>query len=218
MKRKLTGNLRFIRLKKLWKKYSKGETVNIAVLDTDFNEDGHGKKVMSIIESIAPEANIIPFNWAVNGLSKIPETLEEINEIEMINIVNISLITGHTKRLETVIKKLYDRDVHLIAASGNDSKNSFYPAQYTDYVTSVGSLWHKSTKKSGFTSPGYELLAPGEIENIGVGTSYAAPHVAAIAACMLGKKKMSPDELEKAIIQWMNVSIKKKRKKINKKS
>lgn len=201
---KLYSHLKAIKLKKLWKEYGTGHGVNIAVLDL-FGE--HGDNVTEIIRRIAPHSTIHFYNWVENGISKIPEKLQVIyNSLNAlkIDIINMSLLTGHTPELESIINKLHNKGVLLVASSGNDPRYEYYPAKYLDEIISVGSLYHKTGKISPFTSKPYEVLAPGEvIYGIdGVGTSYAAPHVSGMIACMLSRVK--PENIEQEVIKWLD--------------
>lgn len=64
---------------------------------------------------------------------------------------------------EAVMKECYDKGVIVIAAAGNDNVNTpHYPAAYTPYVISVGSV-DANRHKSSFSNYGYwiDMLSPG---------------------------------------------------------
>lgn len=64
---------------------------------------------------------------------------------------------------EAVMKECYDKGVIVIAAAGNDNVNPpHYPAAYTPYVISVGSV-DANRQKSSFSNHGYwvDVLSPG---------------------------------------------------------
>lgn len=118
-------------------------------------------------------------------------------------VINCSFATGFTPELEAVIKKLHNAGAVIVCASGNDPQASFFPASFVEYVISVGSLNRYTGKVSAFTSEPYETVAPGEyIRGVdGLGTSFASPHVAGIAACMLSK--IPYEQIETKIIEWL---------------
>ena len=94
-------------------------------------------------------------------------------------------------------------NIVLITASGNKPQNQVAPAVYPLWVTTVGSVYWKTGKVSPFTVEPYEVLAPGESMGgiDGWGTSFAAPNVAGIAACLLSK--IPPGDIEQAIKEWL---------------
>ncbi|MDE5606538.1 MAG: S8 family serine peptidase [Bacteroidales bacterium] len=64
---------------------------------------------------------------------------------------------------EAVVRACYDKGIIVIAASGNDNiATPHYPAAYTPYVISVGSV-DADKKKSSFSNHGYwvDILSPG---------------------------------------------------------
>lgn len=206
---KLPLHLRYCKTKELWKKYGKGQAT-IAVID---RAGPHSEDVIKIIKAGSPQSEVVFFDWVENGLSKIPEKLEFVyawNQAcspnkpghQKIDIINMSLMTGDTPRLKAIIKKLDEQSVILVACSGNDSSQSFYPAEYPE-VVSVGSIHPKLKKKSRFTSPYPDVWLPGE--GLGptsnqIGTSFAAPHFAFIVSCMLAK--FPPKEAKLKAIEW----------------
>ncbi len=108
-------------------------------------------------------------------------------------IINISLGgTNASTTLQNAVDYATDHDVLLIAAAGNAGAQSvLYPAAY-DNVVAVGSI-DQNLERSSFSNYGSDinLWAPGRdilATNISgsyslmSGTSFAAPHVAAVAA------------------------------------
>ena len=64
---------------------------------------------------------------------------------------------------ENVMKSCYEKGVIVVAAAGNDNINPpHYPAAYSPYVISVGSV-DANKKKSSFSNHGYwvDIMAPG---------------------------------------------------------
>ena len=114
-------------------------------------------------------------------------------------IVNLSLGGGAASSLQTSVDNAWNSNVVVIAASGNDNGPVLYPAAYGNAIA-VGSN-NSSNARSSFSNYGPELdvMAPGEIVlgtlctcngntggyGTGSGTSFAAPHVAGVAALVV---------------------------------
>ncbi len=116
------------------------------------------------------------------------------------NVINMSFGgAGGSSALQTSVDNAWAAGVVLVAASGNDNGAVMYPAAYA-HVIAVGSS-SQSDARSSFSNygPELDLVAPGE--NIvstlctcagfsggygsGGGTSFAAPHVAGVAALII---------------------------------
>lgn len=204
-KKKLPGHLRAIKLRSLWNEFGQGQGIHIAVVDLPGD---HSNGVIEILKRVAPRAQIHFYSALQDNYTRIPEALNTIKRDFqnglMMDVINISMITGDTPDLAKIIHSLHqDHGIVIIAASGNDGLGPYYPAAYLDDVISVGSLYHKTGTVSPFTSKPFEVLAPGEdIEGLdGYGTSWAAPHITGIAACML--RKVHPMKIEHRIIHWL---------------
>lgn len=109
-------------------------------------------------------------------------------------IINLSLGGSYSRTLEAALKYAYDKNVAVIAASGNDGAQAIsYPAA-SRYAISVGAT-NALDVVSDYSNYGYKLdvVAPGSnipslVPNGNVtyfsGTSMATPHVAAIVGLM----------------------------------
>lgn len=109
-------------------------------------------------------------------------------------IINLSLGGSYSRTLEAALKYAYDKNVAVIAASGNDGAQAIsYPGS-SRYVISVGAT-NALDVVSDYSNYGYKLdvVAPGSnipslLPNGNVtylsGTSMATPHVAAIVGLM----------------------------------
>lgn len=128
------------------------------------------------------------------------------------DIINLSLGSeSNDLAISEAIDYAYENEVFVVAASGNDGTNvPIYPAALPN-VISVGSIGENSTI-SDFSSFGesIDLVAPGELiytthlDNGYAqvsGTSFAAPHVAAVLALLLSNGIYSFPEVHEIIYQ-----------------
>lgn len=146
-------------------------------------------------------------------------------------VINLSLAGRNgSQALQEAVKYAYDNGVLVVAAAGNSASDVEYPANYDEYVLSVGaiSLDNSRAPYSNF-GPAIDLVAPGGNINADLnsdgfgdgiiqqtfrsdgqgysyrffeGTSMAAPHVAGVAALLLAVKgDATPTELEAAMTQ-----------------
>jgi len=188
-----------------------GAGVRIAVIDTGIDADdprveghvaaaasfvdssntnrGHGTEVASVIAAVAPSALILDaqvcdaarctndalvraITWAVQNGAQ---------------VINISLAgTRPSATVHTAIAGAVSHGVVVVAAAGNDGANgnpTEYPAAYSE-VISVGAVGPDHAVASFSSSgPWLDVMAPGsDIPGLDDGTSFAAPHVAGIAA------------------------------------
>ncbi len=205
--------------------------------DDNINDDsendikGHGTHVTGVINAktnneigvagIFNKADILPVkvlnedgigtDWTISkgllyaaGLSDDPE-----NPYEDINIINLSFGGGSQLSLtEDALNKIDDNtDILVVAASGNNDSDLFYPAKY-ETVISVGSvsLENNFPERSSFSnygpdldfvSPGVDIYSTLSEYKYGTmeGTSMATPHVTGLIGLMLSND-VNPGDVE----------------------
>lgn len=201
---------------------------NYTSSDTKNTEDkiGHGTFVSGIIaaefngeyiDGIAHRAKIVPLKCFDNGVvtqtSMISDAIYDAIDLYDCDVINMSLgipKSKITKTLENAIKYAIKNGCIVVAAVGNDGGTTeYYPAKY-DNVIGIGSVG-KNGEISSFSqyNSTVDFVAPGEtIKSVSIdgyskdaGTSFAAPHVtamAAIAKCI--DKDITVQELTEILI------------------
>jgi len=179
------------------------------------DENGHGTAVIGVIAASENEIGILGgapaaeiYSLKVMDKSGVGKISSIINAIEWckqndIDVINMSFGTDtYSRVLEEEINSAYESGILIVAAAGNNGKNTTdnvqYPAAYSSVI--AVSAVDKANKVADFSSRGdaVDLCAPGvEVYTTSLGksyesvsgTSYAAPHVAAVAALLWGKDK-----------------------------
>ncbi|TRZ94487.1 methyltransferase domain-containing protein, partial [bacterium] len=193
----------------------------VFVIDTfDSPKYNHGEQVVEIIvmsNSQRCEIRHMPFNGYkdseekyLNQLSKILEFAQEHPNFRI--IINLSLGRQYDYDEErSLIKKLYDRGVIMVAATGNnDSENPlFYPAAYEE-VIAVAAL-DENGLKLGCSNYGkyIDLAASGRCRTtiiqggiiiIGDAASFAPPRVTGLIADLWSRRPdLSGEEIVRII-------------------
>lgn len=160
------------------------------------DRNGHGSVVQSCIADAAPEAQIDHFrvldenNHCDSNLLCL--ALDHVVE-KNYDIVNLSLGTrneDHIPWLVTIMKRAYERDITVVAASSNVG-NTLYPARFTYCVSceamSGGNpfvLRFKPASVVEFSGWGVNVPVPapnGRTLSVS-GSSYAAAHISGLCA------------------------------------
>lgn len=187
------------------------EGYNYLSNNTDVTDStGHGTFVSGIIAAsgnnsmglagLAYRAKIVPlkcFEGEKTNVSYIIKAVREAVDKYDCKIINLSL--GDSKNsslLEDAVNHAISKGAIVVAASGNSGDDTvYYPASYP-HVISVGSVDSNKVIASTSTHNAYvDVVAPGEdVYSLcnsesgigqGDGTSFAAPHVSALAALCL---------------------------------
>ena len=179
------------------------------------DENGHGTAVAGIIGAqvnnkigiagISPIAQIVPLRaFDANGNGTDADIAAAImyaadNGVQVLNMSFGDVILSPVMR--DVIQYAHEKNVVLVASSGNDGTSyPHYPSDFSE-VISVGSL-SQANARSLFSSygPSLALMAPGEsiptlalgwgYQSSFTGTSAAAPHVSAVASLLISLAQM----------------------------
>ncbi|MBC7190276.1 S8 family serine peptidase [Candidatus Aerophobetes bacterium] len=181
--------------------------------DEPLDDNGHGTQVAGVIAAENNEEGVVGvapgvklYALKVLGGTGTGNTSDVIAAVEWcieeeIQIVNMSLgLKNSVEALRKVCEEAYESGVLLVAAAGNEGneqgegENILYPAAFNS-VIAVGAT-DRNDRRADFSSTGkaLEICAPGvDIfstssgggYSLDSGTSFAAPHVAGVAALVI---------------------------------
>ena len=174
------------------------------------DEYGHGTMVASIIQSIAPDAELIVAKViGGNGVGYESDVLAGLHwciEQEP-DVISFSIGAGSydgfcdSNLVAQLCNQAFNQGIFVVAAAGSDGNRDLRAPACGSNVFSVGATDDKD-RIASFSSvnPTLDMFAPGV--NIvtkagsGSGTSLSAPHVGAAALLLLEKEQLSPEDLK----------------------
>jgi subtilisin len=164
---------------------------------------GHGTAVSGIIHEVAPEAEIGSIRVLGESLSARTAIILEGARVAIergYHILNCSLGCGvleHVLKYKAWVDEAYLRGVHVVAACNNaDYGRPEWPAFFTSVLTvnmarteDKLEIFHKPGHMVEFAARGVDVEVPwagGGTKKV-TGSSFAAPRVAGILACLLSE-------------------------------
>lgn len=205
-----------------------GDVYNVLGDNKDVTDTlGHGTGTASVVASVAPDAELYIIKVFGKGLNqtKFSNTLKGIDKAFEMNVDVINCSFGRYGRAnsveEEIYKRVYDAGITVVCSSGNWGTDRYehYPSKY-EWNLGVGSI-NENMIRSDFScfgeKVGLDLVAPGEDVTLakigggyrtGSGTSFAAPHVAGVAALLYGANhNANPDYVREVLISSTNTHL-----------
>ena len=192
-----------------------------SILDGPPGEFGHGTMTAGLVHLVAPGAHIMALKaFAGDGSSDLFNIVRAIYYAadHGANVISMSFEIGQSSpALQNAIQYALNKNVVLVAASGNDgSQIMVFPAGYNS-VIGVGSTSNSDVKSTftNFGTNGVFIAAPGEgvittypggNYAAGWGTSFSTPLVAGEAALVLqARPTYKPGDVGNAISRAASV-------------
>ena len=159
----------------------------------------HGMAVASVITRINPDVELVIAKVLDYWGEGTPNTTAD-GIIYCVNqgceIINCSVAGPPSKKLEEAVRYANDKEVIVVAASGNDGKaTKYYPACYPDVVT-VGAMDNAGNRADFSTHNEFvDTLAPGVDIEVAfrdgtindTGTSFSAPYLTAKISLLINR-------------------------------
>ena len=161
----------------------------------------HGMAVASVITRINPNVELVIAKVLDYWGEGTPNTTAD-GIIYCVNqgceIINCSVAGPPSKKLEEAVRYANDKEVIVVAASGNDGKaTKYYPACYPDVVT-VGAADNEGNRASFSThNECVDILASGVDIEVAfrdgtindTGTSFSAPYITGKISLLIKKEE-----------------------------
>jgi subtilisin family serine protease len=193
-----------------------------SILDSSLAEFGHGTMTAGIVHLVAPTAQIMPLKaFRADGSSNLSDIIRAIYYAadHGANVISMSFSMGQpSPGLQAAVQYALNKNVTLVASSGNDGlKTLVWPASYGG-VQGIGSSTSSDTRSSfsnygsgvvTFAAPGEAVITtyPGGNYAAGWGTSFSAPMVAGSAALVLQARPTSkPGDITNALSKTKQIS------------
>lgn len=192
------------------------------ILDSNYPEFGHGTMVSGIVHLVAPHALIMPLKaFRADGSSNLASIIEAIYYAadHGANVISMSFDTPQaSSSLQTAVQYALNKNITVIAASGNDGlKTLVYPASIGGVegiasTTNQDAISTFSNYGSGvvlFAAPGEGVITtyPGASFAAAWGTSFSTPMVAGSAALVLQARPTDkPGDVTNALSKAKQIS------------
>ena len=180
---------------------------------------GHGTAVAGIIRTVAPEAEIGSFRVLGEALASRTAIILEGARLAIeggYHILNCSLGCGvpeHVLKYKSWVDEAYLKGVHVVAACNNhDFARPEWPAFFTSVLTvnmartdANGELYYKPGHLVEFAARGIDVEVPwldGTKKKV-TGSSFAAPRVSGMLACLLSEVPNLPPLQAKALLHQL---------------
>lgn len=191
----------------------------IAAAETDNNEG---------IAGVAWNCTILPvkvmdaegegyYSWMISGIDYAIQ--------QGVDVINLSLGgDADSASLKNIVKAAFENDIVVVASAGNDSSPVLYPAAYDEFCLAVAASdyddlrpeWSNYGSEVDVAAPGVRVLScvptwywgPGSLPYaFSTGTSMSAPHVAGLAALIIGIKNWLSAEDIMNVIRYTSDDI-----------
>lgn len=204
-----------------------------------YDHSGHGTHIAGIIsakrnteyQGIAPDAEVYGIKiYHSDDINENDDVSTDVNSVvkgirqaiqmEADILVISSGLNYHDENLYEVIKEAYEKDMMIIAASGNGNLTVNYPAHYSEVIaiTAVDEDLNPALdiiygKENEFSAPGVNIGGLSIPEStysypyiFMSGSSQATPHAAGLAAIFMQKYGVRGEEIRK-IMQEQAINI-----------
>jgi len=193
------------------------DSYRLKTIDGDGNDlFGHGTAVAGIIHRMAPDAEIGSFRVlgaSIEGKTSVVLEGARLAIERGYHILNCSLgctIAEHVLKYKSWVDEAYLRGVHVVAACNNhDFSRQEWPAFFSSVIavkmarTERGSaIYYKPGSLVEFAAQGVDVEVPWKdaTSKRVTGSSFAAPKVAGMLACLLSESPGLPPLEAKALL------------------
>ncbi|HEX7287599.1 MAG TPA: S8 family serine peptidase [Candidatus Angelobacter sp.] len=183
---------------------------------------GHGTMVAGVVHLVAPTAKIMPLKaFRADGTSNLSDIINAVYYAadNGANVISMSFsMPQSSPGLQTAIQYALNKNIAVVAASGNDGQKTLvFPASYggvqgigsTDSNDARSTFSNYGSGVTAFAAPGEAVITtfPGGYYAAGWGTSFSAPMFAGAASLVLQARPLSkPGDVTNALSKTKQVS------------